>query len=106
MIDTEVEMFFRQHEKAMIYSSNTSGPLCLFIYDGHNPHRRDGIWFYAHPDHGQMSVAEAKVRAQDELRNGYNVRIENREGKIVYFAQKGHVEFPLDPARFWEGAGK
>lgn len=106
MIDTEVEMFFRQHERTMIYSPNISGPLCLFSYDEHNPHRRDGIWFYAHPEPGQLSVGEAKIHAEYMVQKGYSVRIENRDGQVVYLAQKGHAEFPLDQARFWEGAGK
>jgi hypothetical protein len=67
---------------------------------------RDSVTFHIEPCEGQWTVGAAKARAKEMVELGHSVWIENASGQVVFRANHGDVEFPLDQKRFWEGAGR
>jgi hypothetical protein len=85
------------------YSADISGPLTLYVW-GELLMRH--TTFYIEPAEGQWTVGAAKDYVEESVRTGHAVQIQNKSGKVVFRAEKGHVGFPLDQKRFWEGAGR
>lgn len=88
--------------KPRVYSADISGPLMLHILNCVYVR----VAFHVEPAEGQWTVGAAKERVEEAIRDGDVVLIENKAGEVVFRAEKGHVEFPLDQKRFWEGAGQ
>jgi hypothetical protein len=81
--------------------ADISGPLTLY-WDASS--RR--VVFHAEPAEGQWTIGAAKDRVTEILKRDADVWIYNASGHVVFKAEKGHVEFPGDQKRFWEGAGR
>jgi hypothetical protein len=86
-------------------AADISGPLTLYVWHD-KPPSRDSITFHIEPCEGQWTVGAAKARAKEMVELGHSVWIENASGLVVFRANHGDVEFPLDQKRFWEGDGR
>jgi hypothetical protein len=86
-------------------AAEISGPLTLYVWNGQTPFR-NSVTFHIEPCEGQWTVGAANARAEEMIELGRSVWIENASGQVVLRANHGHVEFPLDQKRFWEGAGR
>jgi hypothetical protein len=85
--------------------TDISGPLTLYV-GKQDWSLLTRVKFHIEPCEGQWTVGAAKDHVEKAIRDGGTVLIENKAGKVVLRAENGHVEFPSDQKRFWEGAGR
>lgn len=93
--------------KLPILSTDTAGPLALYAWVG-RPTKRANMLFRVTPDRSEKAfpVGVAKFLVEANMEAGFNVKILNAEGEIVYFARKGQVTWPPDVDAFWRECGK
>jgi hypothetical protein len=87
------------------YSTNTSGPLRLYLYRADGYHT-GGIWFHRDPKYpdAQINIQTARLLVERHIRAGREVTITNSGDNCVYRASQGKVLYPADPDAFWREA--
>lgn len=89
--------------KELYYSEDRGFPLRLYVYDRMG-YYRTAPWFspkVKYPDE-EITVEEARKRAEAGVKAGLEVRITNGDDFLVFHAKDGKVIYPAEGAEaFW-----
>lgn len=94
--------------KQLMYDNRCGGPLNLYLFDAAGRHSGPQRFLQTVSDtENEISVPEARARAEQHARTGGEVRITSPHDLVVYHVRDGVLIFPPENRVefFWERAG-
>ncbi len=92
----------------LIYDNGCGGTLTLCLFDSEGRYSAARFSQVVDDSEDEISVAEARARAEAHVKSGGEVRIINDLDLVVYHIRDGSLIFPPNQDRvefFWERAG-